>query len=107
LLQGDAGWRTPEEAWMEDRMEEEEEVMFVNTVQQEEDDWQEPDGSWLELDRGESGEEAGVYFIGACLREDGPGPEGKTEHPHNVTPPRGRRDRGGRMVVFRSTGATS
>ncbi len=61
LLQGEARWRTPEEAWMEDEMEEEEEVMFVNTVQQEEDDWQEPDDSWLELDRKGSGEEAGVY----------------------------------------------
>jgi hypothetical protein len=34
---------------MEDEMEGEEEVMFVNTVQREEDDWQEPDDSWLEL----------------------------------------------------------
>jgi hypothetical protein len=57
---------------MEDEMEGEEEVMFVNTVQRE-DDWQEPDDSWLELDGEESGEEAGVYCISACLREDDPG----------------------------------
>ncbi len=67
----------------------EEEVMVGNTVQQEEDNWQEPDDSWLELDREESGEEAGVYCIGLCLREDDPGPEGKMEHPHDVTPPKG------------------
>jgi hypothetical protein len=29
MVQGEAGWRTPEEAWMEDEREEEEEVMFV------------------------------------------------------------------------------
>jgi hypothetical protein len=89
LLQGDAGWRTPVESWMEDKMEGEEEVMFVNTMQQEEDNWQEPDDSWLELDREESGEEAGVYCIGACLREDDPGLRGKMEHLHEVTPPPG------------------
>jgi hypothetical protein len=33
MVQGEAGWRTPEEAWMEDDREEEEEVMFVNVVQ--------------------------------------------------------------------------
>jgi hypothetical protein len=91
LLQGEARWRTPEEAWMEDEMEEEEEVMFVNTVQQEEDDWQEPDDSWLKLDREESREEAGVYCIGACLREDDSGLEGEMEHPHDVTHPLGGR----------------
>jgi hypothetical protein len=30
VVQGEASWRTPEEAWMEDEREEEEEVMFVN-----------------------------------------------------------------------------
>jgi hypothetical protein len=54
LVQGDNGWRTPEDVWVVDG--EEEEVMFVNTVQQEESDWQEPDDSWLELGGGESGE---------------------------------------------------
>jgi hypothetical protein len=67
LVQWDNRWRTPEEAWIEDGVEGEEEVVFVNTVQQEEDKWQEPDNSWLELDGGESGEIGGVYCIGACL----------------------------------------
>jgi hypothetical protein len=75
LLQGETGWRTSEEAWMEDKREEEEEVMFVNTVRQEEDDWQEPDDSWLELDGGGSEEEAGVYCISTCLRKDDSGVE--------------------------------
>ncbi len=69
MLQGENGWRTPEELWMEDEREEEEEVMFVNMVRQEEDDWQEPDDSWLELDGGESEGKAGVYCISACLRK--------------------------------------
>jgi hypothetical protein len=87
LVQGDGGWRTPEEAWMEDEMEGEEEVMFVNTVQQEEDDWQEPDNSWLELEGGESGEEAGVYCIGACLGQGDPGLGDEREHPPGVSSP--------------------
>jgi hypothetical protein len=41
MVQGEAGWRTPEEAWMEDKREEEEEVMFVNMVQGEEVDTEE------------------------------------------------------------------
>jgi hypothetical protein len=72
---------------MEDEREEEEEVMFVNTVQQEEDDWQEPDDSWLELDGGESEEEAGVYLISACLRKDDSVLEDELEYFHDVTPP--------------------
>jgi hypothetical protein len=87
LLQGETGWRTPEETWMEDEREEEEEVMFVNTVQQEEDDWQEPDDSWRELDGGESEEEAGVYCISACLRKDNPEWEDELEYFHDVAPP--------------------
>jgi hypothetical protein len=38
VLQGGTGWRTPEDTWMEDEGEEEEEVMFVNMVRQEEED---------------------------------------------------------------------
>ncbi len=41
VVQGEAGWRTPEEVWMEDGREEEEEVMFVNMVRQEEGDLEE------------------------------------------------------------------
>jgi hypothetical protein len=87
LLQGEAEWRTPEEAWIEDEREEEEEVMFVNTVRQEEDDWQEPDDLWLELNGGESEEEAGVYIISACVRKDDSGLEDELEYFHDVMPP--------------------
>jgi hypothetical protein len=87
LLQGETGWRTPEETWMEDEREEEEEVMFVNTARREEDDWQEPDDSWLELDSGESEEEAGVYCISACLRKDDSGLEDEPKYLHDVMPP--------------------
>ncbi len=41
LLQGETGWRIPEETWMEDEREEEEEVMFVNMVRQEEEELEE------------------------------------------------------------------
>ncbi len=41
VLQGETGWRTPEETWMEDEREEEEEVMFVNMVRQEEEELEE------------------------------------------------------------------
>jgi hypothetical protein len=74
---------------MEDKTEEEEEVMFVNTVQQEEDGWQEPDDSWLELDKEEGGQEAGVYYVDACPREDDTGLEDEMEHPHDAAPPPG------------------
>ncbi len=30
MVQGRHGWKTPEEAWMEDEREEEDEVLFVN-----------------------------------------------------------------------------
>jgi hypothetical protein len=33
IVQGQGGWRTPNEAWMEDGGEEEEEVHFVNMIQ--------------------------------------------------------------------------
>jgi hypothetical protein len=41
VLQGETGWRTPEEIWMEDEREEEEEVIFVNMVPQEEEEQEE------------------------------------------------------------------
>jgi hypothetical protein len=82
LVQGSDGWRTPEGAWMVDGAEEEEdETMFVNTVQQEGSDWREPDDSWLELNMGESEEMGGVYCIGACLRESGPASGTEGRHP--------------------------
>jgi hypothetical protein len=35
LVQGDDGWENPEDAWVVDEVEVEDETMFVNTVQQE------------------------------------------------------------------------
>ncbi len=68
---------------------EEDEDMYVNIarVGQEEGGWQEPDDSWLELDGGESEEEADVYCISACLRKDDSGLEDELEYFHDVTPP--------------------
>jgi hypothetical protein len=59
----------------------EDEDLYVNiaSIGQEEDDWQEPDDSWLEMDGGESEEEAGVYCISACLRKDNSGLEDELE----------------------------
>ncbi len=67
----------------------EDEDLYVNIARigQEEDDWQGPDDSWLELDGGESEEEAGVYCISACLRKDDSGLEDELEYFHDVTPP--------------------
>jgi hypothetical protein len=61
----------------EDHEMEEDKDLYVNIarIRQEEDDWQEPDDSWLELDRGECEGEAGVYCISACLRKDDSGLE--------------------------------
>ncbi len=56
-------------------------------VGQEEDDWQDPDDSWLELDGGESEEETEVYCISACLRKDDSGLEDELEYFHDITPP--------------------
>jgi hypothetical protein len=63
--------------------------LYVNIARigQEEDDWQEPDDSWLELDVGESEEEAGVYCISTCLRKDESGLEDKLEYFQDNTPP--------------------
>ncbi len=65
------------------------EDLYVNIarVEQEEDGWQEPDNAWLELDGGESKEEAGAYCISACLRKDDSGLEDELEYFHDVTPP--------------------
>ncbi len=73
----------------EDHEMEEDKDLYVNVARigQEEDDWQEPDDSWLELDRGESEEEVGVYCISACLRKDDSGLEDELEYFHDVTPP--------------------
>jgi hypothetical protein len=67
---------------------EEDEDLYVNIARigQEEDGWQEPDDSWLELDEGESEEEAGVYCISTCLRKDDSGLEDELEYFHDVTP---------------------
>ncbi len=63
--------------------------MYVNIARigQEEDDWQEPDDSWLELDGGESEGEAGMYCISACLRKDDSRLGDELEYFHVVTPP--------------------
>jgi hypothetical protein len=73
----------------EDHEMEEDVGWYVNIarVKQEEDDWQELDDSWLELDKGESGEEAGVYCPSVCLRKDDSGLEEKLEYFHDVEPP--------------------
>jgi hypothetical protein len=77
-VQGDDGWENPEGTWMVDGVEEEDEMMLVNTVQQEGSSWRELDDSWLELNGGECREAGGVYCIGASRRESGhaPGTEG-------------------------------
>jgi hypothetical protein len=51
---------------------EEDENLYVNIVrvEQKENDWQELDVSRMELDGGESEEEAEVYCLSACLRKD-------------------------------------
>jgi hypothetical protein len=68
---------------------EENKDLYVNIArfEQEEDDWQEPDTSWLELDGGESEEEAGAYCVSAGLRKDDSGLEDELEYFHDVTPP--------------------
>jgi hypothetical protein len=72
----------------EDREMEEDEDLYVNIARigQEEDDWQEPDDSWLELDGGDSEEEAEVYCISACLRKDDSGLEDELGYFHDVRP---------------------
>ncbi len=93
---------------MMDGAEEEGEMMFVNTVQQGESDWREPDNSWLELNGGEGEEIGGVYCIGACLRERGPMPGTEEETPQrDVVPLRRGRGCRGRMVVLGPTGTAA
>jgi hypothetical protein len=72
--------------------EEDDEDLYINVarVGQEEDNWQEPDDSWLDLDVGESNGEAGVYCISACMRKDD-----SQHHPHQ----RGGGRCGGQVVV--------
>jgi hypothetical protein len=74
--------------------EEDDEDLYVNMarVGQEEDDWQEPDDSWLDLDGGESNGEAGVYCISACMRKDDSGSEDELEFFPNITPIREEED---------------
>ncbi len=68
---------------------EEDKDLYVNIVrgQQEENDGQELDNSWMELDRGESEEEVGMYCLSTCLRKDDSGLEEEFEYFHDVTPP--------------------
>jgi hypothetical protein len=75
---------------------EEDEEWYVNIarVEQEEDDRQEFDDSWLELDGGESGEETGVYCPSTCLRKDDSRLEEELEYFHDVTPPPPQKKRG-------------
>jgi hypothetical protein len=73
----------------EDLEMEEDEDLYINIARigAEEDDWQEPDDSWLELDGAESEREAGVYCISTCLRKDDSRLEDELEYFHDVTPP--------------------
>jgi hypothetical protein len=73
----------------EDHEMEEDEDLYVHIarIRQEENDWQEPNDSWLELDGGESEEEAGVYCISAFLRKDDSGLEDELEYFHDMTSP--------------------
>jgi hypothetical protein len=65
------------------------EEWYINVVRvkQGEDDWQELYDSWLEVDGGESGEEAESYCPSACLRKDDSGLEEELGYFHDVTPP--------------------
>ncbi len=74
---------------------EEDEDLYVNVarIRQEEDDWQEPDDLWLELEEGESEEEAGVYCVSACMRKDDSRLENELDYFHDITPPPQRRRR--------------
>jgi hypothetical protein len=80
LVQGDGGWEEPEGAWVVDEIEEEE-AMFVNTIQQVESSWQETGNSWLELSGGEAG---GVYCVGACHGEGGQASRAEAERPQGT-----------------------
>jgi hypothetical protein len=80
----------------EDHEAEEDEEWYVNIIraEQEEDDWRGLDDLWLELDGGESEEEAGDYCPRACLRKNDSRLEDELEYFNDVTPPP--RGRGGR-----------
>jgi hypothetical protein len=91
FVQGDDEWEGPESAWVVDEAGEEDEMMLVNTVQQEGSGWWELDDSWLEPNGGECGETGGVYCIGACLREGGHAPGTKKKQPPRLCISRRRR----------------
>jgi hypothetical protein len=65
----DDGWENPEGAWAVDEVEGENEAMLVNTVQQEGSSWRELDDSWLELNGGECGRQAGSTASGPASRK--------------------------------------
>jgi hypothetical protein len=62
--------------------------LYVNVARigQEEDDWQEPDDSWLDLDGVESEDDGGVYCISALTRKDDSGLEEELEYFPDITP---------------------
>jgi hypothetical protein len=68
--------------------EEDEGDLYVNVARigQEEDDWQEPDDSWLDLDGGESEDEGRLYCISAFTRKGDSGLEEELEYFSNITP---------------------
>jgi hypothetical protein len=69
-------------------MEEDEADLYVNvaTAGQEDDDWQEPDDSWLELDGGESKDNRGVYCVNAFMGGEDSGLEEEFEYCPGVSP---------------------
>jgi hypothetical protein len=81
LVQGDDRWEKSEGAWVVDEVEEEDEMVLLNTVQQDGSSWQESDDSWLELNGGET---AGVYCVGACHKEGGHMPGTKAGQPYET-----------------------
>jgi hypothetical protein len=73
---------------MEDDDEEDEEGLYVNVARigQEEDDWQEPDDSWLDLDGGENEDKGRFYCISAYMRKDDSGLEEELEYFPGIVP---------------------
>jgi hypothetical protein len=88
---------------------EEDEDLYVNVarIRQEEDDWQEPDDLWLELEEGESEEEAGVYCVSACMRKDDSRLENELDYFHDITPPPRGGGGCGRQVVVSGAARTT
>jgi hypothetical protein len=81
--------------------------LYINVARigQEEDDWQKPDDSWLDLNGGESEEEAGVYCISACMRKDDSGLEEELKYFPDVAHPE-EEETVEDVVVPRATGTT-